>query len=96
MLDVTMTIKELNELFGNLSKYCVSNKKGYIGVPDNTEGVMGQYNQKFYYYQHPCMPKNIFLQEIQTSDSYGSFNNADKTYSFVEGKSKTITVYEPI
>lgn len=96
MLDTTMTIKDLNDLFKNLRKYKVAMKDGHQGVPEDDDGDGGEYNEQFHYYRHPSMPVNLFLQETQQSDSYGNFDNADKTYSFVEGKEKTVTVYEPI
>lgn len=92
----TISIKVLNELFSNKthSKYRISTGDGHQGIIDS-DGRQGEYNERFEYLQHPDMPKNIFLQITYRSDSYGD-NESIYEYKFVEGKAKTITIYEPI
>jgi hypothetical protein len=70
-------------------KYKVNTIKG------DTELYEEGYNETFEFYQHPEMPKNIFMKITIRTDSYGD-NDFIHEIQFVEGKEKTITVYEPI
>lgn len=80
----------------NKSKYKINEQKGQIGIPDGYEdGSQGDYNEKFIFYQHPGLSKNVFMKETYHTDSYGS-NYSLVSVEFVQGKPKTITVYEPI
>lgn len=85
----------LQELFNNKNKYFINKKNTHTGIPDNSEGYQGEYNEYAKYYRHPDMPDNLFFKETYQTDSYG-YNDAVVNYSFVSGKSKKITVYEPI
>ena len=94
----SISIKVLNELLSNSTKrkYKVIHLPGHKGVDDSSgEGDQGEYNETFEFYQHPEMPKNIFLKITMRTDSYGD-NDFIHEIQFVEGKEKTITVYEPI
>lgn len=87
----SISIKVLNELISKDTKhkYKVSTTKG------DTELYEGGYNETFEFYQHPEMPKNIFLKITMRTDSYGD-NDSIYEIQFVEGNVKTITIYEPI
>lgn len=93
----SIKIKTLNELMSKdtRGKYKVSESKGYTGIADSDEGSQGEYNERFVFYKHEDLPENIFLQETIHTDSYGD-NESTVEWKFVEGKAKTITVYEPL
>lgn len=92
----SILITTLQEFFKNKNKYLVNTEKGHIGIPDNDyDGDHGEYNETFKFYKHPDFPEGIFFRETWHTDSYGD-NNSVVEYGFVEGKEKTITVYEPI
>lgn len=93
-MEGTITIKALNDLFKNKSKYYVNEQKGHEGVPESYEGVRGEYNEIFKYYKHPEMPDNLFLRETYQTDSYGEDEHLS-SIDFVLGVEKTITVFEP-
>lgn len=95
MSQQSINVKVLSELFSNKQKYKINEKVAYQGIPDNEDGVQGQYNEKHVYYRHPEMPDNLFMREIYQTDSYG-YDEHLCSVSFVEGKEKTITIYEPI
>ena len=92
----SIKIKVLNELLSvdKKHKYRVTSLNGHQGIEDY-EGSQGDYNETFEFYQHPDMPKNLFLKITMRTDSYGD-NDFIHELQFVEGKEKTITVYEPI
>jgi hypothetical protein len=91
----TITINSFNEVMNNKNKYKTQTTFGHIGVPEDGEGNQGEYNEKFIFYKHPEFPEGIFLRETINSDSYG-YNESIVKVEFVEGKEKTVTVYEPI
>jgi hypothetical protein len=93
----SINIKVLNELLSSSSKgkYRIHTAEGHQGIPDSYEGSQGDYNETFEFYQHPEMPKNMFLKVTMHTDSYGD-NDFIYELQFVEGKEKTITIYEPI
>lgn len=98
MKETTISIKVLNELLSEeqRNKYLINEENGHQGIPDNdSEGYQGEYNETFHYYQHPEMPKNIFLKTTTHTDSYG-YNKSIVEYQFVEGKKEQITVYKPV
>jgi hypothetical protein len=73
----------------------LNTEKGYQGVPSNDEGNQGEYNETFKFYKHPELPEGVFMKETYQSNSYGYEENLVEL-KFVQGKAKTITVYEPI
>lgn len=97
MKDQTISIKVLNELLSSetRSKYRKSTQQGHQGVPRDSDGYQGEFNETFEFYQHPDMPANIFLRLTEHTDSYGD-NESIVEYQFVEGKAKQVTIYEPI
>jgi len=97
MKDQLISIRVLNELLSETTreKYKLNEVPGHFGVPEDGEGYQGEYNETFYFYQHPDMPSNIFLRLTEHTDSYGD-NESIVEYQFVEGKAKQVTVYEPI
>ena len=96
MKNQSITLKVLNELLSQKHKYFLNQQYGYKGIPDNAyDGEQGEYNEYFKFYRHPEMPENVFLKETYNTDSYGD-NEHVVSLSFVEGKAKTITVFEPI
>lgn len=88
----SISIKVLNELMSKDTKH-----KYKINIVEGGRELYGEggYNETFEFYQHPEMPKNIFLKITMRTDSYGD-SNFIYGLQFVEGKEKTITVYEPI
>lgn len=88
-------LKLLNELMSNKNrqKFRVKEEKGHQGIRDG--GYQGEYNERFEYFKHPDIPENIFLKITYQTDSYGS-NEGITEMTLVEGKAKTITVFEPI
>lgn len=90
----TISIEQINEFFKNKEKYLVKILKGHQGVIFDG-GNQGEYNETFRFYKHPSFPENIFLQETIITDSYGDGEYVT-LIQFVEGKEKTITVFEPI
>ena len=91
----TILFTDLQDLFKNKSKYYETEIPGKTPIAAGACGILGKHNEKFRFYKHPGLPEGIFMKEIHLSDSYGG----DFTLSsieFVEGKEKTITVYEPI
>lgn len=92
----SISIKVLNELLSNSTKrkYRVTIEKGHQGVSEG-EGYQGEYNETFELYKHPELPENIFLKITMRTDSYGD-NDFIHEIQFVEGREKTIIVYEPI
>jgi hypothetical protein len=96
MKEESILLKDLQDLLTNKSKYKVSEQEGYQGVRNiDYEGQQGEYNEKFIYYKHPKLPENVFMKETYITDSYGN-DYSLFSVEFVQGKSKTITVYEPI
>jgi len=98
MKEQKISIKALNELMNpqTKSKFYKSDGKGHEGIQEGYyDGVQGEYNEIFKFYQHPELPENIFMKETHRTDSYGD-NDYLHSVEFVEGKAKTITVYEPI
>ena len=96
----SISIKVLNELMSvsTKRKYKINQLPGHNGVDNessSSQGYQGEYNETFEFYQHPEMPKNIFLKITMRTDSYGE-NDFIHEIQFVEGKEKTITIYEPI
>jgi hypothetical protein len=92
----SIEVKVLQELFKNKNSYLVSTKSGYTGVTNSYgSGVQGEWNETFHFYRHPKMPENLFFRETYHTDSYGD-NESIVSIDFVEGKEKTITVFEPI
>jgi hypothetical protein len=93
----SIKINILNEVLSSKTRknYFLSERRGVFGVPDGSEGSQGDYNEIFKYYRHPDMPENVFLQITEHSDSYGD-NFSITDIKLVEGKAKTVTVYEPI
>ena len=91
----TVTIKSFNEVMNDKRKYKTQTTTGHTGVPDDWEGSQGEYNEKFIFYKHPEFPEGVFLRETTNTDSYGNNESVVKV-EFVEGKEKTVTVYEPI
>lgn len=92
----SINIKILNEVLSvdTRDKYFLSEAKGHLGVPDNSDGNQGEYNELFKYYRHPEMPDNVFLQVTEQTDSYGDESRITEM-KFVQGKAKQVTVYEP-
>lgn len=98
-----LELKTINKILSNLeSTYSVGLKKLstentviQIGDHNGWEASQGSYNESNAYYSHPELPDNIFLKVTYRTDSYGSGESV-YAISFVEGKEKTITVYEPI
>ena len=94
----SISIKVLNELLSvkTKHKYKSSQLSGHNGIDENSsEGEQGEYNETFEFYQHPEMSKNIFLKVTNRTDSYGE-SDFIHDIQFVEGKAKTIIIYEPI
>jgi len=91
----SIKITTLQEFFKNKEKYFVKEEIGYTAIEEHDEGSCGDYNETFKFYKHPEFPENIFFRETWWTDSYGN-NSAIKSFEFVEGKKKTITIYEPI
>ena len=91
----SISLKVLNEILSEETReeYKVSENKGHQGIHEDDDGRQGEYNERFEYFQHPEMPKNIFLQLTFHTNSYG-YDESVKNVKFVEGVAKTITVYE--
>ena len=90
----SILLSDLQDLLKNKTKYLLSEQQGHQGVHSG-DGNQGEYNETIKYYQHPGLPEGIFMQEVYQSDSYGD-NYGITSVSFVKGKAKTITVYEPV
>lgn len=88
-------IKAFNEVMSNKKAYKVNESKGYQGITDSYGEQQGEHNETFMFYKHKDFPESIFLRETYHTDSYNS-NEAIVEVKFVEGKEKTITIYEPI
>lgn len=74
----------------------MSEQKGHQGISnDDYDGRQGEFNETFKYYKHKGLPEGVFMKETYHTDSYGSGNSLVNV-EFVEGKTKQITVYEPI
>lgn len=95
MKEQTIKILVLNEIFKNKGKYLFDIQKGHTGVLVNYEGNQGEYNEIFKFYKHESFPENVFLRETYNTDSYGE-NESIVEIQFVEGKERTIKVFEPI
>ena len=87
-------IKAFNEVMSNKKAYKVQETKGHQGLGSYGES-QGEYNETFIFYKHQDFPENIFLKETIETDSYGS-NEHTSNITFVEGKEKTITIFEPV
>jgi hypothetical protein len=95
-MEATIKLKDLQDLFKNKNSYKQNTVKGHTGVTGGYDGgTQGEYNEYFIFYKHPGLPEGIFMRETYTTDSYGD-NDTCILVEFVEGKEKTITVYEPI
>jgi len=88
-------LKDLQDLLKNKSNYKVSEAKGHQGVPEDYDGMQGEYNEKMIYYKHKGLPEGVFMRETYHTNSYG-YNEAIVSIEFVKGKEKQITVFEPI
>lgn len=98
MEEKVIKLSILQELFNNKEKYKLNTEKGYQGVSGNSyssDGVQGEYDEKFIFYRHPEMDNNLFMRETYNTDSYG-YNDSLVKIEFVKGKTKKITVFEPI
>lgn len=93
-MDQLIKLKDLQDLLGNKHKYFTNEVKGHIGIGEYGER-QGEYNEIYKFYKHPGLPEGVFMRETYQSDSYGD-NLAITEIGFVEGKAKTITVFEPI
>ena len=92
----SISLKVLNEILSQDRKYFLNEERGHIGIGDDADdGSQGDYNETFKFYKHPEMPENTFLRVTYQTDSYGDNENITEM-KFVEGKAKTITVFEPI
>jgi hypothetical protein len=91
----TIKLSDLKDLLSNKYKYEMKTEKGHQGVDRRHDGTQGEYTETFKYYKHPGLPEGVFMRETWRSDSYGN-NESINSIDFVEGKAKTITVYEPI
>lgn len=90
-----ISISSFNDVMNNKSKYLVQKTNGHTGVPDDSDGEQGEYNEKFIFYKHPEFPEGVFLRETTETDSYGYDEHVTKI-EFVEGREKTITIFEPV
>jgi hypothetical protein len=88
-------IRAFNEVMGNKKAYITNTNRGHTGVPDDGEGNQGEYNETFIFYKHKDFPEGVFLRETINTDSYGD-NESIVEVKFVEGKEKTITIFEPV
>jgi len=88
-------IKAFNEVMSNKKAYKTNTERGHTGVPDDSEGNQGEYNEKFIFYKHKDFPEGVFLRETLQTDSYGDYESIVEVM-FVEGKEKTITIFEPV
>lgn len=88
-------LSDLQELFKNKHNYFTNEVKGHTGVSDDGEGSQGEYNEKFKFYKHPGLPEGVFMRETWHTNSYG-YDETITAIDFVEGKARTITVFEPI
>ncbi len=96
MKDETILLKDLQDLLTNKHKYFMQESKGHTGIADDSyEGSQGEYNERLKFYKHPGLPEGIFMKETWVSDSYGN-NDSIQSITFVKGKEKTVTVFEPI
>lgn len=92
----SILLEDLQDLLKNKQNYKLQTEKGHQGISNFTyDGEQEEYNETLVFYKHPGLPDNVFMKETYRTDSYG---NNDFLYSveFIEGKAKTITVYEPI
>ena len=87
-------IKAFNDVMANRNAYKVQEIKGHQGLGSYGES-QGEYNETFIFYKHKDFPENIFLRETIETDSYGD-NEYTASITFVEGKEKTVTIYEPL
>lgn len=94
-LNQIVTIKDLKDFFSNKRVYRINKALGHQGVGDDGDGRQGEYNESFIFYRHPNFPENVFFKETYQTDSYGDRDQLIKI-ELVEGREKTITVYEPI
>jgi len=61
----------------------------------DNEMSQGEYDEDTTYYSHADLPESIFVAVCVQSDSYGD-NEHVSSVQLVEGKPRTITVFEPI
>lgn len=91
----TILLSDLQDLLNNKHKYLTSEMKGHNGVSGDGGSLRGEYNETFKYYSHKGLAEGIFMRVTIHTDSYGS-NDSIVAIDFVEGKQKTVTVFEPI
>jgi len=94
-MEKQINLTDLNDLLNNKQKYFHSRQESHQGVPSGYDGNQGEYNEYFKFYNHPGLPKGVFLKETYRTDSYG-YGDFLIRIDFVEGKEKTITVFESI
>jgi hypothetical protein len=89
-MEQTIKISTLNDFFTNKQKYFVN-----TSTTESYGSYEGSYDEYFKYYKHPDFPQNVFIRETIRTNSY---KTDDFVYemSLVEGKEKTITIFEPI
>lgn len=97
-LDIKTANKILHDVFnpfnGKIEKLNTENT--HTGIPDDHyDGRQGEYNENTTYYRHPGLPENIFVSVVRRTDSYNE-NEHIHSIQFVEGKPKTVTIYEPV
>jgi len=89
-MEQTIKISTLNDFFTNKQKYFVN-----TSITESHGNYEGCYDEYFKYYKHPDLPKHVFFRETIRTNSY---KTDDFVYNIelVEGKEKTITIFEPI
>lgn len=92
-LEKQITFKTLNEFFQKKDSYFQLKKATKTMIPEDGEGNQGESNEYIKIYKHADFPEGVFFQETYETDSYG-YNDAITNYIFVEGKEKTITIFE--
>lgn len=93
-MEQTIKLKDLQDLFNNKSKFYHSKQNGHQGLAGGRE-YQGEYNETFKFYTHKGLPEGVFMRETWQTDSYGD-NDKMVKIEFVQGKEKTITIFEPI
>lgn len=100
-----MELKTINKILAQVADcnpYNISVPRMSLVSSDVThEGIgsygesQGEYDETTHYFSGGDLPENIFLQISVRTDCYGN-NDFIAKIQFVEGKKKTITVYEPV
>ena len=63
-----ISISSFNDVMNNKSKYLVQKTNGHTGVPDDSDGEQGEYNEKFIFF---CIQYRV--EVIGVSTEFGPY-----------------------